>query len=279
MLCLLSAVFAVASSFVNLYVSPAILAAVERHVSVTELLLTIAGFVLGMMLIAAAGAYVDENVLYGRISVRLEIVNLLNKKAAITSYPNVEDETFSKLLMKASECTGSNLSATEAVWTTLTGLMSNLLGFVLYAGLLGTVQPVLILVILLTTFVSYLIGKQLNEYGYRHREEEAERERQMNYISVCARDLTAAKDIRIFGLRPWLDELHRKAEEAYTAFHRKAEGVYLWAKIADLVLTFLRNGVAYVYLINLVLRQGRALRNFCCFLMQQEGFLNGLWGF
>ncbi len=272
MLCLLSAVFAVASSFVNLYVSPAILAAVERHVSVTELLLTIAGFVLGMMLIAAAGAYVDENVLYGRISVRLEIVNLLNKKAAITSYPNVEDETFSKLLMKASECTGSNLSATEAVWTTLTGLMSNLLGFVLYAGLLGTVQPVLILVILLTTFVSYLIGKQLNEYGYRHREEEAERERQMNYISVCARDLTAAKDIRIFGLRPWLDELHRKAEEAYTAFHRKAEGVYLWAKIADLVLTFLRNGVAYVYLINLVLRQGLGVAEFLLFFNAAGGF-------
>lgn len=272
MLCLLSAVFTVASSLVNLYVSPAILAAVERHVPVTELLLTIAGFVLGTMLIAAAAAYVDSNVIYGKLSVRMEIINLLNRKAATTSYPNVEDETFSKLLMKASDCISNHSSATEAVWTTLTGLTANLLGFVLYAGLLGTLQPVLILVILLTASVSYFMGKQLNEYGYRHREEEAEHERHMDYVPECAKDLAAAKDIRIFGLRPWLDELHRKAEEAYTAFHRKAEGVYLWAKIADLVLTFLRNGVAYAYLINLVLRQGLGVAEFLLYFNAAGGF-------
>ncbi len=269
---LLSAVLTVATSLVNLYVSPCILAAVERHAPVTELLLTIAGFVLGMMLAAAAAAYVEANIQYGRISVRMELLNLLNKKAATTSYPNVEDEGFSKLLMKAAECISHNFSATEAVWKTLTGLTANILGFVLYAGLLGSVQPALIVIILLTTFVSYVIGKQLNEYGYRHREEEAEHEKHMQYVSQCARDLTGAKDIRIFGLRPWLDELHKKAEEAYTAFHRKAEGVYLWAKIADLILTFLRNGAAYAYLLALVLRDGLGVAEFLLFFHAAGGF-------
>jgi DNA-binding LytR/AlgR family response regulator len=42
------------------------------------------------MLVSAALAYANQNVICGRISVRCEIVNLLNKKASTTSYPNIE---------------------------------------------------------------------------------------------------------------------------------------------------------------------------------------------
>ena len=77
---LLSAILAVALNLVNLYVSPTILSAVERHAPVSELLLTIAGFVLGIMLVSAASTYVNANTLYGRISVRCEIINLLNRR-------------------------------------------------------------------------------------------------------------------------------------------------------------------------------------------------------
>jgi len=271
-LSLLSAILAVALNLVNLYVSPTILSAVERHVSVTELILTIVGFVLGLMLVSAASTYVNVNTLYGRISVRCEIINLLNRKAATTSYPNVDDDGFKKLLAKSQECTSANRAATEAIWTTLTTLITNLLGFIIYISLLTSVQPLLILVILVTTVASYFIGNYVNGYGYRHREEEAEYERHMDYISGRTRDLSAAKDIRIFGLRPWLEDLYGKAMGAYTAFHSKAQSVYIWAKIADLVLTFLRNAIAYAYLIGLVLQNGLGVAEFLLFFTAVDGF-------
>lgn len=271
-LSLLSAILAVALNLVNLYVSPTILSAVERHVSVTELILTIVGFVLGLILVSAASTYVNVNTLYGRISVRCEIINLLNRKAATTSYPNVDDDGFKKLLAKSQECTSANREATEAIWTTLTTLITNLLGFIIYISLLTSVQPLLILVILVTTLASYFIGNYVNGYGYRHREEEAEYERHMDYISGRTRDLSAAKDIRIFGLRPWLEDLYGKAMGAYTAFHSKAQSVYIWAKIADLVLTFLRNAIAYAYLIGLVLQNGLGVAEFLLFFTAVDGF-------
>lgn len=52
----------------------------------------------------------------------------------------------------------------------------------------------------------------------------------MLYLLNQAKDFGAAKDIRIFGLRTWLEELYEKNLEAFLAFHRKAEGVYLWAR-------------------------------------------------
>lgn len=252
-LSLLCAVLTVATSLVNLYVTPAVLFTVETHAPVTTLVLTIAAFSGAIMLLSALLAYVNANTIFGRISVRRELITLLNKKAAVTSYPNVDDDRFQKLLAKSGECVNSNESPAEAIWTTLTNLAANSLGFVLYAGLLTTVQPLLILIILATTSAGYLINNFLNGYGYRHREEEATPQRHMLYLSDCAKNLQAAKDIRIFGLRPWLDALYDTAMDAYTAFHRKAQGVYIWAKIVNLILTFLRNGIAYAWLIGLVL--------------------------
>ena len=101
---LLSALLAVALNLARLYISPAVLAVLEKQASLTELLKTIGGFVLVTLLLSAAAAYVDVNTLHGRVTVRQEIMNLLNRKAATTSYPNVDDEKFRKLLTKASEC-------------------------------------------------------------------------------------------------------------------------------------------------------------------------------
>lgn len=275
---MLSAVLSVTLTLANLYVSPAILSAVEEHAPVSELLLIIVGFTLGIMLLSAGYTYVNENILYGRISVRCEIISLLNRKAATTSYCNVDDDGFKELLAKSSECVCSNSAPAEAVWSTLTALLTNVLGFMVYVSLLTTVQPVLVLVIIMTTSASYFIGNCVNGYHYRHRDEEAEYERHLGYISERARNFGASKDIRIFGLRPWLDDLHKKAMDAYTAFQNKAQSIYIWGKIADLVLTFLRNAIAYAYLIGLVIGNGMSVAEFLLFFTAIGGFTEWVSG-
>lgn len=277
-LSLLSATLAVALNLINLYVSPTILSVVERRAPVPELIGTILVFVLALMLVSAASAYVNKNTPYGRISVRLEIIALLHKKTATTSYPNLFDEKFRKLIAKSQESMNSNQAATEAIWTTLTTLTTNILGFIVYVVLLSSVQPLLILVILVTTIISYFAGNYVNEWGYRHREEEAEYAKQMFYLNRCASELTAAKDIRIFGLRPWIQELYGKAMGAYTAYHKKAQSIYVWAGIVDLVLTFLRNAIAYAYLIGLVIRSGLGVAEFLLFFSAVSGFTTWVSG-
>ena len=94
----------------------------------------------------------------------------------------------------------------------------------------------------------------------------------MLYLTACGRNRAVAKDIRIFGLRPWIDELTQKGMDVYTAFHRKAEGVYLWAKVVDLVLAFVRNGIAYAYLIALAAAEGLNVAEFLLYFSAVSGF-------
>ena len=277
-LSLLSVLTAVALNLINLYVSPTILSVVERRASVSELIWTIVVFVLALMFVSAVSAYVNMNAIFARISIRAVVTNLLNRKAATTSYPNVDDDQFIKLLAKSRECPNSNGAAPEAIWITLSTLTTNMIGFCIYVSLLSSEQPLLILIILATTVISYLISNYVNGYGYRHREEVAEYERHMYNISACARDLGAAKDIRIFGLRPWLEDLYGKAMDAYTAFQSKAQSVYIMAKIVDLVLTFLRNAVAYAFLIGLVLQNGLGVAEFLLYFTAIGGFTEWVSG-
>lgn len=277
-LSLLSALTAVALNIINLYISPTILSVVERRASVSELIWTIVVFVLALMFVSAVSAYVNMNAIFARISIRAVVTNLLNRKAATTSYPNVDDDQFIKLLAKSQECPNSNGAAPEAIWITLSTLTTNMICFGIYVSLLSSVRLLLILIILATTVISYLISNYVNGYAYRHREEVAEYERHMYYISGCARDLGAAKDIRILGLRSWLEDLYGKAMDAYTAFQSKAQSVYIMAKIVDLVLTFLRNAVAYAFLIGLVLQNGLGVAEFLLYFTAIGGFTEWVSG-
>ncbi len=275
---LVSVILAVLLNLINLYITPTILSTVERHASVSQLIFTILTFVIGIMLVSALSTYVNTNNLFGKVTIRLEIINLLNKKAATTSYPNLDDDKFKNLLTKSMGYTDNNSSSTEAIWETLTMILTNILGFIIYVSLLTTIQPILIIVILLTTTISYFIGNYVNSYGYNHREEESEYYRRIRYISDCAKDLTFAKDIRIFGLCDWIEELYNKAMESYKAFHKKAESVYIWSRIADLVLTFIRNAIAYVYLIGLVINNKLDVASFLLFFSTVNGFSEWVLG-
>lgn len=268
----MTAILAVALNLINLYVSPAVLSAVERRATPGELAVTVVVFAAALMLVSAASSYVNENTLYGQISVRTEIVTLLNRKAATTAYPNLYDEKFQKLLTKSHDAIGSNRAATEAVWTTLTTLLSDTMGFVIYVILMSSVHPILLAAVLATTVASYLVSNRLNGWGYRHREEEAECAKQMMYLNRQVSEMPLAKDIRIFGLRPWINELYAKSTAAYTAFQRRAQNVYIWARIVDLVLAFLRNAVAYAYLIGLVIASKISVSEFLLLFSVVGGF-------
>ena len=264
--------FGVALNLINLYIAPTILDAIETGVSFGELITTILVFVVALILTYAFNEYVMANVLYGRISVRTEIIAMLNNKACRTSYPNIENDEFYKLSEQASIYCCSNSEATEAIWDTLTQLLTNVICFVFYTGLLLMIKPIMLIIILVTTLIGFFINNYLSEYKYNHKEELAEQDKRLGYINESSRSLKFAKDIRIFGLRTWLNELHDKSIAALQAFNNKVAGVYFWARVADLVLAFLRNALAYVYLIGLVINNEISVAEFLLYFSAVEGF-------
>ena len=271
-LCLLLAGFTVINNLLNLYIPPVILGVVEQRKSISRLLITILCFLAANMFCSAVLFYIHTNALFGRITVRTILARKLNKKAAVTSYPNVNSQECIRMSTKSHDCINGNSAAGEAIWNTLTWLLQNCAGFLIYVFLLSSVDLFMIAVILATTITGYFVSKYVNSYEYRHRDEIADYENRLYYIREQANNYSAAKDIRIFGIRSWLEELYEKAMNSYASFYHKAESVYMWARITDLLLAFLRNGIAYLYLISLVLKNGLTASEFLLYFTAVNGF-------
>lgn len=272
-LCIVLALLSAVKSVAELLIAPAILNKIELSASLGSVVFTIAAFALVLMLLSGLRSYVDTNALFGRIAVRSQGIYLsISRKYAETSYPNLLNTDFLALGEKASAACSANSEASEAIWTTLTDLMTSCIGFVVYLALLTNLNLWLAALVAATTAVSYFASKRINEWGYLHRSEELELTKRIEYADKTATSREFAKDIRMFGLRGWLEDLWGSTMRLYSAFCAKRERKYIWANIIDIVLTFLRNGIAYAFLIGITVKNGLPASQFLLYFAALSGF-------
>ena len=272
-LCIVLALLSAGKSVAELLIAPAILNKIELSASLGSVVFTIAAFALVLMLLSGLRSYVDTNALFGRIAVRSQGLYLrISRKYAKTSYPNLLNTDFLALGEKASAACSANSEASEAIWTTLTDLMTSCIGFIVYLALLTNLNLWLAALVAATTAVSYFASKRINEWGYLHRSEELELTKKIEYANKTATSREFAKDIRMFGLRGWLEDLWGSTMRLYSAFCAKRERKYIWANIIDIVLTFLRNGIAYAFLIGITVKNGLPASQFLLYFAALSGF-------
>lgn len=279
---LVLAAAAAARTTTEMFVAPVILNRIETHASLPSMLLAIGGFTLLLVALAATYDWCETYTSLGRIAVRVRLLEKIGLKTASTSYINTLDANFRAKEDKSTKSCMSNNSAGEQVWTTYTEIGTNVIGFVLYLLVLSSLNPALIALVLVTAVASYFSSKRINEWGYRHRDEEQTAFGQFYYLQhkiAGGRDYREyAKDIRIFGLRPWIIELRSGIMRTLQAFYTKRERIYMWANVIDVVMTFARNGIAYVYLIWLTLSENLPASQFLLYFTAISGFATWITG-
>lgn len=272
------ALIMVGINLLQLLMAPMVLEKVETMASLKELLGSIGIFAVSLILLNALLGYVSENIIYGRIDVRTAVISKINHKAYITSYPNTKDPEVSRLHSEALGACSSNSDPTEHIWRTLTELLTNVLGFSIYLFLLADVNPFLIGVVIVTTIIGFFVSRYINEWGYRHKEELAKYEKEMYYLTRKTESIKLAKDIRIFGLESWLNGIYTSTRRMAEAFAARRERVYAWTCVVDVVLLFVRNGIAYAYLLYRTLTEGLAASEFLLYFTAFTGFSSWVTG-
>jgi len=272
------AVLSVAINLAQLFIAPVVLEKVEILAPLGELLAAIGIFSGILVVLNGLLGYVDENIMYGRIDVRSEVIHMINHKAFTTSYPNTKDPGVLRLHRQALNNCDSNDKPSEHIWQTLTGLMINLVGFVIYLMLLTDVNLLLIGVVVITTVIGFFVSRHINQWQYRHKDELMRYEKELGYLVSKTESIKLAKDIRIFGLAPWLNGVFNSTRRLAEAFSLRREKVYAWNCLVDLILQLARNGIAYAYLIHQAVTQDMAASEFLLYFTAFTGFSNWVTG-
>lgn len=272
------ALTSVGINLAGLLIAPMVLQKVETAAPLSEVLSTIGFFALVLILLNGLHAYLDVNLFCVNAEVRGNIVKDINEKACITSYPNTRDTEFLKQQSEVLNHCNSPRTATEHIYVVLGSLLSNSLGFVIYLALLSGLNPFLIAIVVATTVAGFFVNKYINGWGYRNRKERSKYNKEMAYFARKAEDVKLAKDIRIFGLAPWLKEIKESSIRAAEAFAVRENRFYAWGCLVDTVLLIARNGIAYLYLINLALADGLTASQFLLYFSAFTGFSNWVTG-
>ncbi len=276
--CVLTAVLEVLLNLTQLYIAPGIIKCVEQKVSIKVLLMTILAYTLALFFINGFKKYIEENTLFARIEVRTKIIAMVSRKCNTTSYPNTLDANFIRLRDAAYFACEGNSEATEHIWQTLTMRLKDIGGLVAYLFILSSFDPFLLLIVILTCFISFFVSRYANNWHYANKAEGEKYYHKKRYIRDKAESIKLAKDIRIFNLKDWLNELLDLVHNQYLAFRLKGERIDLLADIIEVVLTVIRNGIAYIYLINMTLNDDLSVSSFILYFVAISTLTNWVMG-
>ena len=276
--CILTAVLEVLFNLTQLYIAPEVLSRVEQKAPMWELLATIGVFTAALFLIQGFKQYIRENTLFPRVDVRSVVIGKIGRKCNMTSYPNTLDADFIKLREKSHAACNSNRAATEYIWQTLTMLLKNIGGLIVYLTILSRMDAVLLLAVFATCIAGFFVSRYTNNWRYARRDEEESYFQKKYYIRAKSESVELAKDIRIFGLQNWLNELLDQIHNLYLDFSLRCERVEVLADITEAVLTMARNGIAYVYLICMTLTEGLSVSVFLLYFTAVSTFTTWVMG-
>ena len=260
-LCLINVVLNLALELLQLFVAPEILKQLEQVVPIPKLLGTIILFSASLFLAQSGKSYV-EYFWIPALEIRCAIVNDVNRKACTTSFPNSRDPAVLKLQEAADYQVNIGGRAAQYIWKTLVALLTSTICFAIYLLMLSKLNIILVATVIVTTVISFLVTLHNNKWNHKHRDELNGYNAQQSYIRKRIESIDLAKDIRIFGLKPWITDIRDKSMALVNGFIERRTKVFLLGNLLDLILTAARNGVAYVLLIRLALKSGLSAPEF-----------------
>lgn len=204
---------------------------------------------------------------------RTELLSVFFLKSLRISYRDTERGEINKLYQKVVKTItmGDSSSLYEITYGTL-DIIKNVMSFVLYSTVLGVLSPVMLVLLLALSLVQYALNFARIRCLEQFRDADADLGRRRRYLSHSMGDVKAAKEIRIFGMKEWLDSLLDKVfgeMKRQEKRKRRSENVYVRINGA---LTVLRDACAYAYLIRQVFLGNIGAGDFVLYFGAVAGF-------
>ncbi|MCM1213054.1 MAG: ABC transporter ATP-binding protein/permease [Lachnospiraceae bacterium] len=263
-----------AMPYIRIYLPKVALDLVTGGADIGQLVWKLGGLGLLFMLLQALYEGVSEGKYYLYNIRRRDLMSGLFLKSLRVRYRDTERKEVRELYQKGIEgmAMGDNSSLYRITYGTL-DIVQNIISFMLYSTVLGILNPLMVVSLLALSLVQYALNFSKIKCLERFRASDADLGRRRRYLSSRVMgDVKAAKEIRIFGMRAWLNGLLDKvfAElKKQEKTKRRSESLYVQVNGA---LTVIRDAGAYAYLIWQVFRGTIGAGDFVLYFGAITGF-------
>ncbi len=222
------------------------------------------------ILLAVKDGYSTDN--------RTQFMYMVNHRIFDCDYYKLEDPDFDIKTQKAFDITSGNNTITERIFYYLTDIFSNIVGLFLYSVLIWNISPVIVFILFMTTVVLYYAGKINANWTQKNKSKWYDKDRRINYVLRKLGDLGAAKDIRLYGIAGWFDDMYHRLLGERVVWSKEGEKRSIVSKIITATLTLLRDGLAYGILIYQIAKGGLSASEFVFYFALVGQYSHYLWG-
>ena len=209
---------------------------------------------------------------------RTQFMHMVNYRIFDCDYYKMEDPDFNMKNQKAFHITGANDTITEKIFDYLTDIFSNIVGLFLHSVLIWNISPVIVFLLFITTIVLYYVGKLNTDWNHKNKDKWYDKDRRINYVLRKLGDLSAAKDMRLYGIAGWFDDMYHKLLGERVEWSKKGEKRSFLSKLLTATLTLLRDGLAYGVLVYQIAMGGLSASEFIFYFALIGQYSHYLWG-
>ena len=252
----------------GVYFPALLIGLIEQTVSDAGMLLTIGVY---CFLLAAAGLinlFCNARIYSTNYVFSFKYQELCSIKHRTMDYENTENPKISDMRNYTYEggMSGENMPRD------LNELMINMLGIFTYGTIIGALNPLILLLLVVSTLINYAVLTHVRNYTDKNRDNWVRYDRKNGYLYEISRQYEHAKDIKLYGMRKWLMELTIMYQNLRMKWHKKIDNKNMMSGFIDGGLRFIRDGVSYAVLISMLLNGRIDLGSFIFYFGAIAGF-------
>ena len=252
----------------GLYLSKFAAESVQGGFSIISTVTILCSFSAVILLLSLLKLRLKASTDYRNYRNELNLRRLYLSKYMNTDYCNIESVQGANLSQRAV----ASLGGAARMMEQLIVLFVSAAGIFAYGSILTTLNGWILLIIIVCAWAHYYLTKWINTYAYRDREIYIPVERKLNYLHTQSKNFFAYKDIMMYNMKGWFSNLNQQLLSERIAINNQKEkrnfGVYL----VSFLLSLLRDGVIYGFLIFSVFTANLSVSDFVLFLGATFGF-------
>lgn len=196
-----------------------------------------------------------------------------------TDYINVEAKHRRKIISKAFSAITSNFYGIEMMLRQAPLLFINVVGMLIYGVLISIYVPIILLILVGMTIVNYYLTRRANKHLIKVNDKLNEDFVEKYYLSRDSTNPNYGKDIRIYKIGDWFNQLFVNLTTNRRKVTMGVEGKFLFANLSNTTFLFIRDIAGYIILLSLVLNNEITLATFTFLIGIVTGFSMWLNGF
>ena len=269
---LIQAIIGVCTPFISIYMPSVILSGVTGEISLQTLLIVVGVLSLVFALCNIVNEYIravnETHLTNNKVFYLTEIF----KKKMVMDYQFVESEYGQNKFQDVSNILFNDSSGVSGLLQTLGSFLGQVLGIVLYIGIISMLSPWIVLVLMVTSGLYLLVLWRVNAYEYKHRKYWTVIDKKLNYLYEKTADYTYNKDIKLYSMKKWLTSLINSLIKARLKWVARISRHNFITAIADVLLFLIRDGLAYLYIFRAIFGGQIQIAEFTLYFGAISGF-------